>query len=83
MLFCRPPRSYVQFTAEKARIGKQTAECDIASTVKYFDKIYSDRKVKKSSVRTWMNKYKYEISKRKCAGEDEIDISELPDKKED
>ena len=70
---------YVQFTAEeKARMGKRAAECGIASTVRYFNKIYSDREVKESSVRTWMNKYKDEISKRKRG---EIDINELPDKK--
>ena len=52
----------VQFTAEeKARMGKRAG---IASTViRYFNKIYSDREVKESSVRTWMNKYKDEISK--------------------
>jgi len=33
---------YVQFTAEeKARMGKRAAEFGIASTVRYFNKIYS------------------------------------------
>ena len=59
-------------------MGKQAAECGIASTVRYFNKIYSDREIKESSVRTWKNKYKDKVSKRKCAGED---ICELPDKK--
>ena len=73
---------YVQFTAEeKARMGKRAAECGIASTVRYFNKIYSDREVKESSVRTWKKKYTDEVNKRKRAGEEEIDISELPDKK--
>ena len=40
---------------EKARIGRRTAEHDIASTVRYFNKvfswIFSDHVVKESSVR--------------------------------
>ena len=46
--------SYEQFTAEeKARIGKRAAEHGVASTVRYFNKVFSDRIVKESSVRTW------------------------------
>jgi len=72
---------YVQFTAEeKARMGKRAAEFGIASMIRYFNKIYSDREVKASSGRTWKNKYKDKVNKRKCAGEEEIDISELSDK---
>jgi len=41
---------YMQFTAEeKARMGKRAAEFGIASTVRYFNKIYSDREVKENS----------------------------------
>jgi len=62
-------------------MGKRAAEFSIASTVRYFNMIYSDREVKESSVCTWKNKYKDEVNnKRKRAGEEEIDISKLPDK---
>jgi len=67
---------YMQINAEeKARMGKRAAEFGIASTVKYFNKIYSDCEVKESSIRTWKNNYKDEVNKRKRAGEEEIDIS--------
>ena len=46
--------SYKQFTAEEeARIGKRAAEHGVASTVCYFNKVFSDRVVKESSVRPW------------------------------
>ena len=73
--------SYEQFTAEeKARIGKRAAEHGVASTVRYFNKVFSDRIVKESSVRTWKKKYLQEIAKRRCAGQ-ELDVKELPNQK--
>ena len=49
---------YEQFTSEeKARIGKRAAEHGVASTVCYFNKVFPDRVVKESSVRTWKKKY--------------------------
>ena len=73
--------SYEQFTAEeKARIGKRAAEHGVTSTVRYFNKVFSDRVVKESSVRTWKKKYSREITKRKRAGQ-ELDVKELPNQK--
>ena len=43
--------SYEQFTVEeKARIGKRAGEHGVASTVRYFSKVFSDHVVKESSV---------------------------------
>ena len=43
----RTPGSCEQFTAEeKARIGKRAAEHGAASTVRYFNKVFSDRVVR-------------------------------------
>ena len=70
--------SYEQFTAEeKARIGKRAAKHGIASTVRYFNKVFSDRVIKESSVCMWKKKYLQEIAKRKRAGQ-ELDAKELP-----
>ena len=50
--------SYEQFTPEeKLQMGKRAAERGMASTIRYFQKLFSDRAVKESSVRTWRNKY--------------------------
>ena len=64
--------SYEQFTPEeKLQMSKRAAEYGVASTIQYFQKLYSDCAVKESSVHTWRNKYLKEIVKRKHAEEEQ------------
>ena len=72
---------YEHYTgAEKVQIGKRAAEHGVVATIRYFSKIFPDRSLKESSVRTWKKKYLQEIARRRREGEHLL-VKELPEKK--
>jgi transposase-like protein len=79
---CHRKRSrYDSFTdEEKAKIARSTYEIGVTNTIRKLSKQYSDKSLKESTVRTWMNKYKNELETRKKAGIVDS-ISRLPSKR--
>ena len=70
---------YVKFSNEaKLVIAKYAAENGVAASLRCFASRFPD--LKESSVRTWRNSYKEELS-RKRKIKDDSDIAELPQKK--
>jgi transposase-like protein len=70
---------YTKYTAEqRAQIGKRAAEEGVASTVRYFANKYPN--LKESTVRDWRNAYRYDLKKRRSAGDDTA-VKELTAKK--
>ena len=56
---------YLVYTdEEKLKIGKRAAEMGVTSTLKFFEKDFTDRPLKESTVRTWATKYKKELALR-------------------
>ena len=49
---------------EKLKLGKRAAEMGVTKTMRYFQKQFSDRPLKESTVRTWANTYKRELALR-------------------
>ena len=71
---------YVFTETEKAEIAKRAAEFGVTSTVRHFNKKFTDRELKESTVRTWANRYKEELATRKKKGED-MAVAKLVSKK--
>ena len=62
---------YATFTAdEKVVIAKTAAELVITNTLRYFQKKFADHPLKESTARTWMTKYKSELSIQVTLGRD-------------
>ena len=54
---------YANYTdAEKTKVGKRAAEMGVTSTIRYFEKDFTDRPLKESTVRTWKNEYIKELA---------------------
>lgn len=72
---------YECFTEEeKALIGKRACEVGVTNAIRALSARYPEKKLKESSVRTWMNKYKKELVARKKSGKS-MDIVRLERKK--
>ncbi len=56
---------YAFSETEKAEISKRAAEFGVTSTVRYFNKKFTHRELKESTVRTWANQYRKELATRK------------------
>ena len=70
---------YVKFSNEaKLAIARYAAENGVAASLRHFANRFPD--LKESSVRTWRNSYKTELS-RKRKVKDDSSIVELPQKK--
>ena len=68
-------RTYEHFTSkEKALIGKRATEFGIIASIHYFSKRFPGHSQKESSVRTWMTKYRRELTARKRAGNELVKI---------
>ncbi len=61
---------YAFSETEKAEISKRASEFGVTSTVRYFNKKFTDRELKESTVRTWANQYRKELATRKKEGKD-------------
>ena len=73
--------TYESFTPEeKARIGKRAAEHGVTATVRHFSRVFTNRSLKESTVRTWKMKYLQEVAARRRANED-TSVKELVNKK--
>ena len=76
-----PFGKYLVYTEkEKLKIAKRAAEMEVTNTIRHFQKEFSDRPLKESIVRTWMNKYKKELAERRRSGSD-LEITKLPSQK--
>ena len=51
----------------------------VTNTIRHFQKEFTERPLKESTVRTWLNKYKKEITERRKCGNDE-EMKRLPSK---
>ena len=72
---------YLVYTEEeKLKIAKRAAEMGVTNTFRHFKKDFSDRPLKESTVRTWMNKYKRELAERRRSGSD-LEMKMLPSRK--
>ena len=80
---CKKKRGhYLSYTdEEKLKIGKRAAEFGVTNTMRHFKKQFSDRPLKESTVRTWMNAYKTELARRVKLDEQSLTIEKLPSKK--
>lgn len=63
----RKPGEYnVYSEEEKAKIAQRATEMGVTSTIKHYNKgEFSERPLKESTARTWMNQYKKELAFRK------------------
>ena len=72
--------SYAKYTVEqKAEIAKRASEHGIASTIRHFSKKYPN--LKESSIRTWKKSYTAEIKRKRNAGEDNVCVNAIAEKK--
>ena len=72
---------YLSYTEkEKARIAKRASEFGVTNALRYFSKEFADRRLKESTVRTWMTAYKKEVAMRFRLGESSK-IEKLTEKK--
>jgi hypothetical protein len=79
--FSRNRGRYESFTEEeKANIAKTASEIGVTKAIMKLSKVYSDRVLKESTVRTWANKHKIELAVRKNNGRDTT-ISRIENKK--
>ena len=73
--------TYLKLTEEqKAEITKYAVENGNCSAVRHFNKKF-DMLIKESSVRTWVEKYKFECEKKRKAGEMDLSVKSLPSAK--
>ena len=70
--------SYIE--EEKAQVTKRAAEFGITITLRYFNKAFADRQLKKSMVKTWAINYKKGIVEQVKLGES-LKIEKLKTKK--
>lgn len=68
---------FVYSEKEKLKIAKRAAEMGVTNTIRHFKKEFSDRPLKESTVRTWMNAYRKELAERQRSGS-ELEIKKLP-----
>lgn len=52
----------------------------VTNTIRHFQKEFSDRPLKESTVCTWMNVYRKELAERRRSGS-ELEIKKLPSQK--
>ena len=72
---------YLVYTEEeKLKVAKRASEMGVTNTIRHFKKDFSDRPLKESTVRTWMNKYKRELAERRRSGSD-LEMKMLPSRK--
>ena len=77
----RCPGQYEFSTEEdKALIAKRACEVGVTNAIRTLSARYPEKKLKESSVRTWMNKYKKELVDRKKSGKS-MNIVRLESKK--
>ncbi len=76
------PCPYNVFTAEeKATIAKRAAELGVTNTIRFFKKKFTDRKLKESTVRLWVKRYKQVLASRKKQGKENMEVAKLENMK--
>ena len=72
---------YSKFSTKiQAKITKYAAEHGVTATVRHFYIKYPN--LKESSVRTWRNTYTAGLARKRKMRDDDINIEEMPEKKE-
>ena len=61
---------------ERLKVGKRAAEMGVANTLRFYQKEFTDRPLKESTVRTWAAKYNQEVVLRRKLGKD-MDVKKL------
>ncbi len=66
---------------QKKTIARRAAEIGVTNAIRYFKKKFTDRELKESTVRLWVNRYKKELTSRRKLGREDMTVTKLESKK--